>query len=331
MEVGLPGRAWVLTVKSSRPRWALAVLVLLAFALGAWRVFDTWHAPASPQGTVAKRDTKQAPPPADTTVALRVTLPPMPPASTEFLVALPNLQTRADAGDRRAACRLGYQLLRCQHARFLNFAEIRGEEGREFEHERSGNLAAANHLAEEKLWHLELERDCRSVPVAIRERGADYLRAAARAGDADAMLLYGQGQHFNPTGRGIAVGPEFALWAQEAPGMMHGALRAGNPTAAFSLHMAYADNFGFPNGLIPDDPYQTAVYYLLSVQLFGMTERRVWMDRLGAEEQQQARAEAKRLHDELFDGKRFDSKRTLVVSPYLRAREGQVEPCGDEG
>ncbi|GAB2661734.1 hypothetical protein GCM10027193_14870 [Arenimonas aestuarii] len=256
----------------------------------------------------------------------------MPSAATKFVTALPALHARADAGDRRAACRLGYQLLRCQHARFLNIAAILGEDGKdaEEEYEAKGNLAAANQMAEMKLWHLELERDCRLVPEALRERGAHYLRAAARAGDADAMLLYGQGQHLNPTGRGMAAGPDFDVWVREAPDMLHRALRAGNPAAAFSLYMAFADNFGLPNALVADDPYQTAVYHLLSTRLFGMREMPLWLGKLDPQAQEQARAQARQLHAELFDGKRFDSMRAMAVPPYFHARDGQVEPCGDQ-
>lgn len=213
----------------------------------------------------------------------------------------------------------------------MNFGAIPDEHGvdHEQEYERSGNLAAANHFAERKLWHLELTRECRSVPRDLRDRGAHYMRAAAHAGDPDAMLLYGQGLHMNPTGRGMAAGPEFDAWLRESPGMLHRALRAGNPTAAFSLSIAYLDDFGFPNLLIPDDPYQGAVHHLLSTHLFGMRERTGWLAKLDARGQEQARAEARRLHRELFDGKRFDSRQAMAVPPYLRPHQGQVEPCSD--
>ena len=307
-----------------RRRW-LAMFLILAVAAGAW----FWQRQpvaipkASGDETAAKTNTAETGSPGPQ--KRRHALPPMPPRSRDFARALPDLKARADAGDRKAACRLASGLLRCQHGSAIwggaNVAEL------ERQSEAKGQLAVANYFAEEQTWLLELARECRDVPADVRSQGARYLRQAALAGDPAAMLAYGSGQHFNPNGRGIAVGPAFDTWRREAPAMLQRALLAGHPAAATALSMAYMDDMGIPNAFVANDAYQGAVYHILSAKLFGTREYPGWLGSLDASELERARREATRLHDEVFAGNQYDRKFYTVFAPYYRRNADAPATC----
>jgi hypothetical protein len=201
----------------------------------------------------------------------------------------------------------------------------------EAEYEAAGNLAAANSVAEERLWRIERLQQCRGVPADLHGQGARYLRQAALAGEPHAMVAYAEGQHWTPNVRGIAIGRDFDLWRQEAPGMVHAALRAGNPTAAFMLQMSYSDDFGFLSALVPDDRYRSFVYHLLSVRLFGIRENTAWARDLGAADMERARLEARQLHEKYFAGQQFPKSRMMPYPPYLHRGSDQPQGlCGED-
>ena len=131
------------------------------------------------------------------------------------------------------------------------------------------------------------------------------------------MVAYAEGQHWPPSTRGVALGREFDLWRQEAPGMMHAALRAGNPSAAYILQLNYGDDFGFLSALIPDDPYQGLVHHLLAVRLFGFREHTRFALGLDAAEIERARREAAAMHARYFDGRSFPRNWAMQYAPYM--------------
>lgn len=256
---------------------------------------------------------------------------PLPPANAPLAQVLPELEARANAGDRRAACRLGMELLRCQQLAAWDALMSKVMDGNsEAEYEAQGNLAAANSIAEEKLWRLERMANCRGVPAGLQGQGARYLRQAALAGDSYALVAYAEGHHWPPNARGIARGTDFDQWRQEAPGMMHAAVRAGNPTAAFMLQMNYSDDFGFLSAMIPDDTYRSFVYHLLSVRLFGHRENQALARDLDAADMERARAEAIALHERYYGGRKYPSSRALQYPPYMRTRVGEPESFCEE-
>lgn len=251
-------------------------------------------------------------------------LAPLPARDAPLADILPRLKADADAGDRRAACRLGMELLRCQH--LGTWSAVLGDmDASEATYEAEGRLAAANAVAEAKLRRLERLRQCQSVPQELRGEGARYVRRAALAGDPYAMLAYAEGQHWPPNGRGIAAGPEFDVWRQEAPGMMQRALQAGNPAAALKLQSHYQDDFGYLAALVPNDAFQGYVYHLLVVRLFGYKEQHFRAQGLDAAAVERARLEAARLHERYFDGKRFPSESAMQYPPYM-ATQSQDSP-----
>jgi len=240
---------------------------------------------------------------------------------------LPGLRSAADGGDRRAACRLGMELLRCQHlGRWEAMTEDFMGEQAEAAFAAEGNLAAANQVAEERLWHIERLEQCRAVPADLQAQGARYLRQSALAGDPYAMLAYAEGHHWGPNMRGMALDPMFDQWRREAPAMIHAALRAGNPSAAFILQINYGDDIGFLSALIPNDAYRRYTYHLLSVRLFGQREQPAYARALDATEIERARREADALHARHFDRRRFPSSQMMAYPPYLRGPQGEATP-----
>ncbi len=194
--------------------------------------------------------------------------------------------------------------------------------------EAEGDLAAANRLAGEQALLIEAAKTCDAIPEPLRDRGSRYLRQSALAGDPAGMLAYGLGHQFNPSGRGMVADTTFEAWREEAPAMLHRALLAGQPAAAWSLAVGYRDDMGTSNSLIPDDPYRAAVYYLLSARLFGTAEHQYWLDPLDAEQLQAARLEAGRLHGEVFEGRLHPRSEMYSMTPMFYQPNRSRSPCG---
>lgn len=239
-----------------------------------------------------------------------------------------DLRERADAGDSRAACNLAYHLLSCRHrSRRFEGRMLADMAEAEREFEDKGRLAAANRLADRQARLLAMAGICRGIPDALKDAGSQYLRQAALAGDPTAMLAYANGFQFAPSGRGMAADPTFDAWRNESPALLHRALESGDPRAVFRLALAYHDDMGFPSLLIPDDPYRAGVYHLLWVRLFRAREQRMWMDALDPAQEAAARREASRLHEQLFQGRRFESDSTMVLHPTLHWMGTTATPC----
>lgn len=242
--------------------------------------------------------------------------------------AIAELVVRADAGDAKAACQLGFELLRCHEgARAYDRTMLRHLAEAERTNEEKGDLAAANKLAEQQALQLARAQACRDIPADLRGRGSYYLRQSALAGDPSGMLAYGLGYQFSPSGRGMLVDPTFEAWREEATVMLERALLAGQPSAAFTLAMGYMDDMGHPASLIPDNPYRAAVYHLLWTRLYRASEQRGWLEKLDPEELQAARREAERLHADVFAGRRYDSSETYLYPPYLSHPSRSRPPC----
>ena len=306
----------------------LLVLLALAVAMFAWLGREPVATVDDARDVVDVAASDENTPPGLPAPGIREPVPvqpaPLPAPDTPFAQALPALRAAADAGDRRAACRLGLELLRCQHLGAWDaLMEKYTSEDAEAAWVAQGNLAAANHVAEEKLWRIESLEQCRVVPADLHGQGTRYLRQSALAGDPHAMFAYAEGHHWPPSMRGMAVDPAFDPWRREAPAMMHAALRAGNPSAAYILQINYTDDFGFLSGMIPNDPYRSYTYHLLVVRLFGHKERPGFARGLDASAIESARREAARMHEQYFGGRQFPPELSLVYPPYVRPSNGR--------
>ncbi len=229
---------------------------------------------------------------------------PLPPQDAPLAQIIGPLQQRADRGDRKAACRLAMELLRCNYVAFS--AGIQTNDGLDYEAKllREGKIAAADAAASRELHQLERLIDCRAVPEALKARGAHYLVQAARAGEPEAMLRYADGQYWRADGRGVLSDPGFDAWRREAPVMLQRALEAGYPDAAFYLHIAYASDLGFMVSLVEDDPEKALAAHYLHTLLFG--GRGLGVNRRpDAASQQRARELAAQWHRNYFKNRTY--------------------------
>ena len=306
----------------------LLVVLSLAIAAFAWLGREPPATDAGARGVVDVPAGGDEPRPVPLTPESGNPLParpaPLPPPEAPLARALPALRAAADAGDRRAACRLGLELLRCQHlGAWSALLETASGDEAEAAYVAEGNLVAANHVAEERLWRMERLQQCGAVPAELRSQGTRYLRQSALAGDPHAMFAYAEGHQWPPSMRGMAIDPAFDQWRREAPAMMHAALRAGNPSAAYILQINYSDDFGFLSAMIPNDPYRSYAYHLLLVRLFGHRERPGLARELDAAAIESARREAARMHEQYFGGRQFPSELSLIYPPYVRRSNSQ--------
>lgn len=309
-----------------RPATALAAIALAIAAAVFWW---PWR-PAGPSGSPTRTSADMAsagstrvdaPEPSPRAGPARAPAA-LPPPSAPLAQSLPALRAAADAGDRHAACRLGRELLRCEQLAQWDTLLARGGDW-EARAEAEGNLVGANQAAEEKLWRLERLQQCRGVPAGVLGEGARYLRQSALAGDPYAMVAYAEGHHWGPSVRGVAVGEDFDRWRREAPGMIHAALRAGNPSAAFILSINYSDDTGFLSALIPNDPHRAYTFHLLTVRLFGTREYPSRARALDAATVERARREADAMHARYFGGRRFPQSQMMQYPLYVPAPSGQ--------
>lgn len=224
---------------------------------------------------------------------------PLPPWGEPLGANFEVLRRRADAGDARAACRVGVELSLCNLGqpgdRSIATAQPRALD--------AGASPARADAAADAGGQQGLDRYCQGVDRALRNQAASYLRKAALAGNRDAMLRYAQGPFFNGSGATpdpyrYLQDPAFADWYREAVPMLQRALRAGDPLAAQLLANAHADDHGPLQALVPDDPAQAYRYRLLLSYLRG--EPAADPGTLDLRQRADAEHQAQRLYRESF-------------------------------
>lgn len=290
--------------------WLVALAAGLLLAPALWLRYGglvTAESPQSPGGAGIETEITTAAQ-ADAELRRDEAASHLPPANVPLEHKLERLQSRADAGNRKAACRLGMELLTCEFA-------ARWQETVEFNSRAGFHKAAqefdpvlADGMDKMQLRHLETLMSCRAVPESLRSAGAHYLTQAARAGEPEAMLRYALGEHWQSTGRGIYVGAEFDAWRRDAPGMMWRALEAGVPEAAIHLQFAHRPGFGIIGALTDEDPLKAHAFKLLGQMLFGSNPPMVPIP-LDAEGQIRARDMAEDWHQRYFGGRQYPGKR----------------------
>ena len=253
-----------------------AVVVACILCLGAWlfRTFEL-HRPGSATTTGVITAALAAP-------AVATTVPtssghtasasePLPPADAPAAKVFDGLKQRADAGDAHAACRLAIELLRCRNLPLMQMvagSSDAGGDDNEAAFARKGNLAAANFFAQAKLDVIAAWQRCKDVPPAQTALAAFYLRQSARAGIADAIVRYVDGQAFDPRAMfGVLQDPSFDAWRREAPALALRALHQGDPAAVVLLYSAYSSDGALFAGLVRDDPVQARAYRVLLQRL----------------------------------------------------------------
>lgn len=331
---------------SSRRILATLLLVLaLLCAAWLWRirqqetVFPEPATATSP--AVRELGPSKAPPAAPDAMA------PLPPAGAPISDVADTLQSRADAGDGHAACRLGIELLRCRHAGpYFDYA-MQEVEKRVQELRAKGDRAGAEALSARKLRTIEIHQACRGLDPALVARAHHYIRQAALAGEPEAMLRYASGESLGLLGNFSRLrSPEFEHWRREAPAMLSQALAAGRPEAVPLLSEAYRPpdeaTTGIIGWLVPNDPVQAHAYALLQQRLSGgITLPGLHLPDLDAAGSTQASALAAEWQQRYFNGVAVDPEDVLYGLPALldpmgyskhqRMPERFCEPGGKRG
>lgn len=161
------------------------------------------------------------------------------------------LKSGAGSGDRKAACLLGFKLLRCASvAAIANDVRLMGDAiPSDLDPPNRVNLLAMRPAAR------AFVSMCRRAPADSKRSGLDYVRQAALAGEPEAMYRYarGDGIYLGEFGPDTA---EFGRWMIEAPSLLEQAFRSGYPPAVVTLWQAYLDDSDPVSQLIPDNPLQ---------------------------------------------------------------------------
>lgn len=241
---------------------------------------------------------------------------PLPPRDARLPDIATNLQSRADAGDRKAACRLGIELLRCD--RLLKVQADKSVDGivvAELALEAQGKLDQANEYASVNLRYYELAEACSALPGDLLAQGPRYLRQAALAGEPEAMLRYADGQSLDwGNGYRYLRTPEFDLWRTEAPAILQRALSAGRPEAVHLLHQAYSNDQGTLQSLFAQDPMRAHAYFMLQRRLFGSSRvlpEALVPEALDAGQLRQAEQLADQWFESAFQNQRLDFMTSL--------------------
>lgn len=306
----------------------LAVLLMLVLAAGwALRRGTEGSGAAAPAATAATAPAGATTPAAAPVPPVRptATAAPLPPPGAEPADIVPGLRERANAGDRRAACRLAAELLRCEGNEFrIAFDQRHDESFRSDYADRPDILDATD---EARIRRLQRKQACDRLPAGWRREGRHWLEAAARAGEPEAMVRYASGEQWGMSAGGFLGDPGFERWRRDAPAMMRAAMRAGMPEAVFPLMSAYGDDFGLLPGLVADDPERARAYELLHLRLRGRAEG---TSRVDAAAESRAQRLAQRWHRQYFDGRQFAAD-TVLLTPFGFETDAADEPvfCRD--
>ncbi|WDS37586.1 hypothetical protein [Pseudoxanthomonas sp.] len=304
----------------------MGLLVLAAVALGTWRWRQQAHDASAMSSQIAAHAAQtakgneemnrfggareeRAPPfsaPASTA--------PMPPWGEPLGPNLDAVRRRADAGDARAACRIGAEASLCNLARAPTAATTPGHDSATGQ-SRPGNADLSNY--------------CEGIDDDLRGRAAAYLRKAAMAGNTDAMLRYASGPFYPaspqpPDAPGYLHDPAFSDWYADALPMALRALHAGNPLAAQLLASAYADDLGLFDARVADDPVQAYAYNLLLSYLRAGAPPSPGV--LDARQRAQAEQQAQKLYRESFGSQPVKGgvPASFILSP---APDSSPRPC----
>lgn len=286
--------------------------ILLLAGSAPWWWPDAPSAPAMPAlagNAPAPAPAADAPPDDDAIsnpVAASLPRTELPADDAPLAGILGPLAERADAGDRKAACRLAMELLRCAHlGDYIATMEAARGPASGATDASPPDKAWVAWRAREAEWNAHWLDQCKAVPDALRGQGGRYLAQAARAGEPEAMVRYAEGQHWPPSGRGSFAGSEFESWRRDAPGMMWRAMESGYPGAIFVLMIAHGDDAAPLAALIPNDPEQALVMSLLYSRLYGAREMQHYQNAVDAAAQLRARERASQMHQRYFDGRQF--------------------------
>jgi hypothetical protein len=294
--------------KTFRTGIALVVLALVLHIVGLVLDRVQERALAAPQ-----RPAQDVPATAEAAAAApAAALPALPATDVPLPAQIEPLRVRADAGDRKAACRLALQLLRCRDVATLASMVAAPANAPRLEAEMAGaddtRLKAMDDFFARQQ---QGSRDCAALAPDLHARAGALLRQAALAGEPDAMLQYARGASLQrpDEGFGFLRDPAFETWRQEAPRMLEAAVAAGNADAVLILATAYWPDASGSGGLarlaIREDVFLGAVYFALYSRLHGMGTQPPRHPALSDAERERAMRMAEDWHRNRFGGRRL--------------------------
>ena len=318
-----------------RPRTVvLAVVAFATFGVAVALLRGPWQASPSPtpSGAGAVPDSVQLPStaiaPAGETRASRSREPgvsvaeiaALPPPGADPGYVVRSLLAAADAGHKRARCRVAIELVTCSHA-----AALRGE--RFVRGDLAGTFGAefAEQQARMDAEIAAVDERCAAIPAATRARSASLLAAAAHAGDPDAVLLFAQGAHIDGmSSHGFIAHPAFEQWRAQAVPLLSRLFRSGNRQAVLLLAMSSFDDFSALSGLVAKDRVRARAYWLLNEMIQGRTGTKIL--RGTPEQEREAAALAARWHRDHFGGRVTVDEPGALTGPPAPWIEGFSEP-----
>jgi hypothetical protein len=250
---------------SSKNRGLITGLIAIVVALLGWQLWRS-RAPEVAAAPMQSTDESQTPPaqpaaPATQADASRK----IEPIGADYRnPQLAEIKNRADAGDSRASCQLGMELLRCTDTSAAEQMLTAAEEN-----------ARPDLPPEQRAYMTKLEdrarrivAECRNAPADSWKQGNHYLRQAALAGEPEAMYRYARGDSVLIDYSHMST-PEFDRWRAEAGNMMQLSFEAGYLPSVFDLMVAYSDDSSPMTGLIANDRTKARAMRLLISRLAG--------------------------------------------------------------
>lgn len=317
------------SVNESRRAW----LALLLLALGGvvWWQHAGRQDQGAPTAAPASGAANAGTPSPASLPSSRATLPPaepLPPKDAPIDDIAGALEARAIDGDSRAQCRLAVELLRCveidialTHSTFPD-----GQNILERVLETDGQFDQADRWAEQQIWQIRQKEQCQRLPESLHARGWELLRAAALAGEPEAMLRYAEGRRLQAPGQVLLQHPGLDDWRREAPLMVERAFQAGHREAVLMLIYGHTFKHDAFSGVIPDDPQRALALEILSSRLRGVGMPP--LERFNATQVATAMRQAETWHTTYFQG-RIDPQPTHLgkTSPLALNDPGTPPPC----
>ncbi len=301
-----------------RSSWAWLALLVIASLIGLFLWLRTSEAPARAAVVETHSVTEAIASTAKNEASLSA---PELPAGIEAMlpVEVRDLVALADAGDERAACRLGSLLAQCG----LIAPEYYSDKVVEVMHREEsiamdkGDLEAANRAAAAMLLARTRQQRCSGLPDEMLALASPYLRQAAVAGDREAMVRYLRGEAFSTIGMSESQplrSPHFDQWRREALGMLQGQLAQGSPEAVLLLLEAHSDSGRVLSFLTQPDPLMDRAYLRLAERVFhDFALPEGWAAPVpDARLDREARELAARWHSEHFANRRYSLREDTV-------------------
>ncbi|MGO1071852.1 hypothetical protein [Lysobacter sp. CA199] len=247
-----------------KTRGLVVGLIAIAAALLGWQLWRLRAPQADAAPTPAQADATPHAQPATAATPTDTPRKIEPTADNYRNPQLAELKGRADAGDSRASCQLGMELLRCTDTSAAEQMLAAAEENArpDLPPDQRAYMTKLENRARQML------AECRNTPADAWKQGNHYLRQAALAGEPEAMYRYARGDsvlvdysHMNS--------PEFDRWRSEAGNMLQLSFEAGYLPAVFDLMVAYSDNSSPLTGLIANDPTKSRAMRVLIGRLAG--------------------------------------------------------------